>query len=311
MGCAVKIGNLKIQIPIIQGGMALKISKARLAASVANEGGVGVIAATGMTINELKKEIRRAKEMTRGIIGVNALFAIKDFANLIQTAIAEKVDLIISGAGISRDIYKWGKEGKVPILPIVSSERLGKMAEKFGAQGLIVEGVEAGGHLGTDKSWKEILPQLKNKVSLPLFAAGGIIDALDIKEALSLGATGVQMGTRFACSEESDASLAFKQRCLLATESEIIASPVGLPGRAVINEFVSKLKQGKKPVIEQCSSCLKSCFKNYCIKDALLNATADGDIAEAVIFAGSGVSKIKEILSVQEIFRELKLAFCS
>ncbi|MGL4521040.1 MAG: NAD(P)H-dependent flavin oxidoreductase, partial [Bacilli bacterium] len=144
------IGNFTAQLPIIQGGMAVRISTANLAAAVANEGGIGIIAGTGMSTTELREEIRKARSMTDGPIGVNVLFAVTQFSELVQAAMDEGIDLLISGAGFSRDMFKWGKESNTPIVPVVSSLRFAKLAERFGASAIVVEGKEAGGHLGTE-----------------------------------------------------------------------------------------------------------------------------------------------------------------
>jgi NAD(P)H-dependent flavin oxidoreductase YrpB (nitropropane dioxygenase family) len=147
-----RIGKLRVAVPIIQGAMAVRISTAPLAAAVANEGGIGLIAGTGMSLEELRNEIRNARNLSKGIIGVNVLFAVSEFASLIKGAIEEKIDLIVSGAGFSRDMFAWGRERNVPIVPVVSSARLASLAEKLGAAAVVVEGKEAGGHLGTDRS---------------------------------------------------------------------------------------------------------------------------------------------------------------
>ena len=206
-----KIANLVASLPIIQGGMAVRISTAPLAAAVANEGGIGIIAGTGMEPEELRNEIRTARRLTDGIIGVNVLFAVSEFADLVKTAISEKIDLVISGAGFSRDMFGWGRESGTPIVPVVSSAKLAVLAEKMGAAAVVVEGKEAGGHLGTDRPMREIVPEVRAAVSIPVIGAGGVIDGRDIVETLALGADGVQMGTRFAASLESNASDYFKQ----------------------------------------------------------------------------------------------------
>ncbi len=311
MAGELKIGKLKISIPVIQGGMAVRISTAPLAGAVANEGGVGIIAGTGMSLSELRDEIRKARELTRGVIGVNVLFAVNKFTRLIKTAIEEKVDLIISGAGISRDMYRWGREGGVDIVPVVSTGRLAKMAERFGASAVVVEGNEAGGHLGTDQPLRTILPEVISTVNIPVIAAGGIMEASDIQEMLKLGADGVQMGTRFAASEESNASPEFKDSLVKATGEDIgiIPSPVGLPGRGIINNFARSIAGDKKRERGHCYQCLKHCSNQYCIMQALNNAHRGGNSRGALFFSGAEVGKIKGILSVQEIFKDLKTAF--
>ncbi len=301
-----KIGNLVAKVPIIQGGMAVRISTSRLAAAVANEGGIGIIAATGMTADELKMEIRKARELSNGLIGINCLFAVRDFALLVRTAIQEKIDLVISGAGFSRDMFLWGKESGTPILPIVSSARLALIAEKLGAAAVVVEGKEAGGHLGTDEPMCKILPEVKQAVKLPVIAAGGIIDGRDIVEAFKIGASGVQMGTRFAASEESGASREFKELYLRSNHEDVMLmkSPVGLPGRALRNRFLDRLNSEEDLSPEYCNACLKQCDGNFCIMDAL-EAARMGDMENGLVFSGEFVQRIKEILPVKQIFKNL------
>ncbi|MGB7606310.1 MAG: nitronate monooxygenase [Lutisporaceae bacterium] len=302
-----RIGNLVVPIPIIQGGMAVKISTAPLAAAVANEGGIGIIAGTGMKVDELIAEIRKARELTNGVIGVNVLFAVKEFADLVKAAIKEGIDLVVSGAGFSRDMFAWGKESGTPIVPIVSSAKLAIMAEKLGAAAVIVEGKEAGGHLGTDRSMRDVLPEVVKSVNIPIIGAGGVIDGKDIAEIIRLGANGVQMGTRFAASEESNASDEMKQLYVKATKEDVIhvKSPVGLPGQGLRNHFFNLIEADNHVRIGQCIDCLKRCSHSFCIMDALVNACRTGDFNKALIFSGEYVYKIKEILPVNTIFKNL------
>ena len=303
-----KIADLIASVPIIQGGMAVRISTARLAAAVANEGGIGIIAGTGMEPEELRQEIRTARSLTDGIIGVNVLFAVNQFAELVKSAILEKIDLVISGAGFSRDMFGWGKESGTPIVPVVSSAKLAILAEKLGAAAVIVEGKEAGGHLGTDRPMLDILPEVRSAVSIPVIAAGGIIDGFQIAHAIQAGADGVQMGTRFAASEESNASDAFKQMYIDALPSDVVHvhSPVGLPGQAMRNSFFDRIERGEVLYNTACQACLKRCSHCFCIMDALVNACRGGDIEKALVFCGESVGRVKEILSVSAIFSQLK-----
>lgn len=301
-----KLGNRTIKIPIFQGGMAVRVSLAPLAAAVADCGGAGTIAGTGMDSQELKEEIRKARSLTAGAIGVNVLFAMNNFAELVKTAINEKIDFVVSGAGFSRDMFSWGKARGVPIIPIVSSAKLAKISEKMGAAAVVVEGKEAGGHLGTDRSIKEILPEVREAVSLPIIAAGGIVEGKDIGEMLELGADGVQMATRFVLSEECTVSPNFKDHYLKAEKEDVILikSPVGLPGRALRSPFTEKLSQEEKVEVEKCNNCLKVCSRDFCILDALEKAE-EGDMERGLIFSGKYVYKIKDILPVREIMKNL------
>jgi nitronate monooxygenase len=302
-----KIGNLVAKIPIIQGGMAIRISTARLAAAVGEAGGIGLIAASGMSFDELRKEIRLARSLTStGIIGINAMVAAREFAGLVKTAIEEGIDLVVAGAGFSRDMFGLGKESGTPIVPIVSSAKLARISESLGASAVIVEGKEAGGHLGTDQPLHALLPSIKSAVKIPVIGAGGIINGKDIVDTMMLGADGVQMGTRFAASEESNAAPALKEFYLKAKHEDIVLinSPVGLPGRALKNPFAEKIIGSTAPVPESCDACLKHCAKNFCIIKALIRAQ-QGDVETGLVFTGEYIHKIDEILPVKEIFNRL------
>ena len=301
-----KIGNLVARVPIIQGGMAIRISTSKLAAAVANEGGIGLIAASGMSFDELRQEIRLARSMTTGIIGINIMVAAREFSGIVKTAIDEGIDLVVAGAGFSRDIFGLGKESGTPIVPIVSSAKLAKISEKLGAAAIIVEGKEAGGHLGTDQSLHSLLPDIVKAVKIPVIGAGGIMNGFDIVETLKLGVAGVQMGTRFAASNESNAAPALKAFYLKARPEDIVLinSPVGLPGRALRNPFAEKIIESTAPAPETCDGCLKHCLRNFCIIKALIRAQ-QGDVETGLVFTGEYIHKIDEILSVKEIFRRI------
>ena len=302
-----RIGHLVARVPIIQGGMAIRISTARLAAAVGEAGGIGLIAASGMTFDELRQEIRLARSLTKnGIIGINAMVAARVFPDLLRTAIDEGIDLIVAGAGFSRDMFAIGKESGTPIVPIVSSAKLAKISEGLGASAVVVEGKEAGGHLGTDRSMRVIVPEVREAVKIPVIAAGGVISGRDIVEAFKLGANGVQMGTRFMTSEESNAAPALKEFYLKAKPEDVvlIKSPVGLPGRAVKNPFAAKVLEGTADLPETCDACLKHCAQNFCIIKALIRAQ-QGDVETGLVFTGEYLHKIDEILPVKEIFARL------
>lgn len=343
-----KIGGLTITVPIIQGGMGVGISLSGLAVAVANEGGVGVISAAGLglvhrnpaldvlqaNIEGLRKEIRIAKEKTKGIIGINIMVAMSDFADLVKTAISEKADIIFSGAGLPLDLPKFLKPDSVTkLVPIVSSGRAAKIiCEKWQSlhnylpDAIVVEGPKAGGHLGfkkdqienADFALEELVPDVVREVKyfedkyqkeIPVIAAGGIYTGEDIFNIMQKGAKGIQMGSRFVTTEECDASPGFKQAYINASESdiEIIQSPVGMPGRALNNNFIDKVKQGLKMPIKCPFHCIKTCDVSsspYCIIKALYSAYR-GNMESGYAFAGTNAHLATKITTVKEIFREL------
>ena len=300
-----KIGNKTAKIPIVQGGMAIRLSTARLAAAVANEGGIGLIAASGMSHPELRYEIKLARSLTDGIIGINIMVAASDFAGIVRTAVDAGIDLIVAGAGFSRDIFGIGRESGTPIVPIVSSVKLAKISEKLGATAIVVEGKEAGGHLGTDVSVRELIPPIRAAVKIPVVAAGGVLNGKDIADMLKMGANGVQMGSRFAASLESNGAPFLKEYYLNSKPEDIVVihSPVGLPGRAVRTPFSKRVIEGNVPP-KGCDSCLKACKHNFCIVKALMRAQ-QGDLETGLVFTGEYMPRITEILPVKEIISRL------
>lgn len=343
-----KIADLLIRMPIIQGGMGVGISMSGLASAVANEGGVGVISCAGLgilykdssenylsaSIYGLKEEIRKAREKTLGIIGVNVMVAMTNFADMIKTCIAEKVDLIIAGAGLPLDLPSFLKKDSITrLIPIVSSSRAARIiCEKWKTNynylpdAVIVEGPKAGGHLGfkeenindNDYSLEKLVPEIVNELkffeekynqSIPLVAAGGIYTGQDIKNIMMLGASGVQMGTRFVTTYECDAPQAFKQAYIDADEKdiEIIKSPVGMPGRAIFSSFIQKVRDGRKQPKKCPFKCIRTCDIDkspYCIIIALINALK-GNFESGFAFAGSNAFRATKISSVKEIFQSL------
>ncbi len=343
-----RIGDLAITVPVIQGGMGVGISLSGLAAAVANEGGVGVISSAGLgllyrhfsenfleaSIHGLMEEIRKAREKTKGIIGVNIMVAMTNFVDMIKTSISEKVDIIIAGAGLPLDLPSFLKKDSITkLIPIVSSARATRIiCEKWKTNydylpdAVIVEGPKAGGHLGFreeqigDESYalEKLVPEIVNELNtfeekynkpIPLIAAGGIYTGEDIKNIMELGASGVQMGTRFVTTHECDASPGFKQAYINADEKdiEIIKSPVGMPGRAIFSDFIRKVKEGKKQPLRCPFKCIRTCDIDkspYCIIIALINALK-GNFENGFAFAGSNAFRATKICSVKEIFQSL------
>jgi len=286
----------------------------------------------------LRIELRKAKEKTIGVIGVNIMVAMTNFADLVRTAISEKADIIFSGAGLPLDLPSFLKSGsRTKLVPIVSSGRAARIiCEKWKnlydylPDAFVVEGPRAGGHLGFKKnnledneySLDEIIPDVVNEVkvfeekyqaNIPVIAAGGIYTGQDIYDIMQKGASGVQLGTRFVTTDECDASPEFKQAYIDARESdiEIIQSPVGMPGRALKNNFIEKVKQGLKVPIKCPFHCIKTCNVSrspYCIITALYNAYK-GNMKNGYAFAGSNAYLATKISSVKEVFTDLGKEF--
>jgi len=304
------IGNRTARLPIIQGGMAVRISLSPLAAAVAEAGGIGIIAGSGLSPDELRQEIRNARALTDGVIGVNIMVAIKAFREMVQTALDEGIDLVIAGAGFSRDVFTWCREADVPMVPIVGSPRVAKLSEKFGASAVVVEGFEAGGHLGTDQMMLDLLPEIVAAVSIPVIGAGGITTGRGIFETLKRGASGVQIGSRFAATVESSAPQAFKQMYVDATPDDVVLvkSPVGLPGRALKNPFWQRTQDQDYPPIKRCITCLKVCHKEYCIMNELEMAQG-GDVEQGLVFAGSAAADVHDIPTVAVLMERLEAEY--
>ena len=300
------IGQYTAPIPLIQGGMSIRVSTSALAVPVAECGGIGTIGGSSIPVEELQADIRKAKAATKGVIAVNIMFAMKNFYNLVMGSIEAGVDMIITGAGFSRDIFKIGRETKTPIVSIVSTPAFAKLAEKLGAAAIVVEAKEAGGHLGTDVALRELFPSIRKVISkVPLIAAGGITNGYEMAEMMDkYGADGVQVATRFVLTEECSVSDAFKQAYLNARKEDVtlIRSPVGMPGRALSTPFVKKMLANEDLMTKKCKyQCLKKCDHFYCISDRLIKARA-GDIEEGLVFTGENVYKMKEILTVRQVF---------
>ncbi|MEA1974411.1 MAG: nitronate monooxygenase [Bacillota bacterium] len=343
-----KIGNLEAKFPIIQGGMGIGVSLSSLAAAVANEGGIGIIsgAQTGYkeenfktnnnsaNINGIKKEIRLAKKLSpNGIIGINFLQASYNYIELVQTAVSEKIDLIISGAGLPKTLPQYVKGTNTKIAPIVSSGRAAKLLTKLWKKkydylpdAIVVEGSKAGGHLGFKredlengnvKTLKEIVIEVLEAIKpfeekynqrIPVIAAGGIFTGKEIKEYIEMGASGVQMATRFVATEECDAHINFKKAYINAEKEDIqlIKSPVGLPGRVITNTLTKQI-EADSLTIKSCYRCLKGCNPKvapFCITEALVKAV-NGDIDNGLIFIGTNGYKVNKIITVKQLFQEL------
>jgi len=340
------IGGLHIEIPIIQGGMGVRVSASSLASAVSNEGGLGVIAAAGLgeegTAGEnfgarscaaLRDIIRETRARTKKPFGVNLMCALTDYEAMVDVAQKESVDVIISGAGLPLKLPSLMKNSVTKIIPIVSSGRAAKLIcstwqrrYKRLPDAIIVEGPLAGGHLGysreelkdpahfnLDAILKDVLAVAAEfaaaGTSIPVIAAGGIFDGKDIARVIRLGASGVQMATRFVCTNECDASSQYKDSYLSCGPDDIVVinSPVGMPGRVIRNEFVKKISTGERINFDCAYQCLVTCDPrkvNYCIAKALINAYR-GDMDKGFAMCGSNAYRIKKIVPVKELIAEL------
>ncbi len=353
---SLKIGDLVATLPVVQGGMGVGVSLSGLASAVANEGGIGVISAAMVGMSEpdvaknpieannraLRREIRKAKELTDGIIAVNIMVVLTTFKDAVRTAIEEKANIIFAGAGLPLDLPKHlrdlaqekKEEFSTKLVPIVSSARAAKVIAKkwmsrydYVPDAFVLEGPKAGGHLGyspetiesADFSLEKTLPELVAYVrtleeqtgkNIPIIAGGGVYSGEDIAKMIELGASGVQMGTRFAATEECDANIKFKEAFVEANEENttIIKSPVGMPGRAILGSFVQAVREGKKKPVKCVYHCVETCDPKttpYCIASALINAMK-GNLDKGFVFCGTNVGRINKILSVKELATSLK-----
>ena len=340
-----KIGNLEINPPIIQGGMGVRVSGSRLASAVANEGCAGIIASVGLGAFEdetaskfaevnnqaLRAEIRKARSLSNGVIGVNVMVVLSNYEDLVKVCVEEKVDMIISGAGLPLDLPKQTAGSGIKLIPIVSSARAFSIIYRKWKQnynkipdGVVLEGPMAGGHLGFsfDDIVNEKTPSLEYLVkelvdyvatleeTIPVIAAGGIFDGEDIARFLKIGASGVQMATRFVCTHECDVHEDFKQAYITAKKEDVtvIHSPVGLPGRVILNEFTQRVTQGETIPFRCPHHCLRSCNPRtapFCIARVLADASK-GRLQNAFVFAGSNAYRCTEIVSVKTLVNQLK-----
>ena len=342
-----QIGNLTAGIPIIQGGMGVRVSLSSLASAVANEGGIGTISSIGLgnfddskreyeriSREALVREIAKARSMTDGHIAINFMGVLSNVDDLVKTAVREGIKMIVFGAGLPTKLPALVQDPSVNLVPIISSARVAEFILRTWdkryqrtADALILEGPLAGGHLGfseeqlkhtEDYSLEKLLPEVLETIKpyedkygkkIPVITGGGIYNGKDIARMLSMGASGVQMGTRFVCTEECDVSREFKQAYLDAKQEDIviIKSPVGMPGRAINNRFLKNLEVKGKLKINCPYRCLTACKvekARYCIAQALVNSYF-GDVDHGLIFCGQNAYRIDKIITVKELIHEL------
>jgi NAD(P)H-dependent flavin oxidoreductase YrpB (nitropropane dioxygenase family) len=340
-----KIGELEINPPIIQGGMGVRVSRSGLASAVANEGCAGIIASVGLGNYEnsaaskfvevnndaLRSDIRKARSLTKGVIGVNVMVVLSNYEELVKVCVEEKVDMIICGSGLPLDLPKLAEGTNIKLIPIVSSARAFNIIYRKWKQNynkvpdaVILEGPLAGGHLGfahddiingTTPLLEDLIKDLVDYVNtleekIPVIAAGGIFDGNDIAKFIKIGASGVQMATRFVCTTECDVHDDFKQAYISAKKEDIaiINSPVGLPGRVIRNEFTKRVFKGETIPFKCPHHCLRSCNPRtapYCIARVLTEASK-GLLDNSFVFAGANAYRCNEIVSVKTLVNQLK-----
>ena len=325
-----KIGDKITRVPLIQGGMGVGISLGRLAGSVAKEGGVGIISTAQIGYREedfdrnpaaaneraIAGEMKKAREISGdGIIGYNIM-------------------VIISGAGLPTELPELVKGSLTKIAPIVSTDKSAKVILKYWdrkykrtADLVVIEGPQAGGHLGfhkeelekyTEESYSEEIKKIittvksyaeKYETEIPVIVAGGIYNREDVRKVDNLGADGIQVATRFITTEECDADIRYKEAHLKAKESDIaiVKSPVGMPGRAIMNKFMTRVMNGERIPHSPCHGCLVKCSPKeipYCITDGLINAVK-GNVDEGLLFCGAKAWKAERLQTVQEVINDL------
>ena len=344
-----KIGDLVIKVPIIQGGMGVRVSTSSLASAVADCGAAGTIASVGLAPDNeenradvpkscreyLQKDIRRARKLSSGVIGVNIMVALSNYDDIARATANEKVDFIISGAGLPLRLPEYTEGSGVKLIPLISSARGVDVVAKTWKRrynvlpdAVIVEGPLSGGHIGghsikeleagklrkLEDNIKEVIETVREyekikKEKIPVIAAGGIFNGKDLAKFIALGASGVQMGTRFVATEECSVAQAYKELYVRSDASSIvfIQSPVGMPAKVLRTKFVEDVLRGERKPISCAYRCLRTCDPSeapFCIAKALINAV-EGDMDNALVFAGTRVSEIKKIVPVRELIQEI------
>lgn len=343
------IGDLTARVPVIQGGMGVGVSLSSLAGAVAAEGGIGVISTAqigyrepdfdddpiGANLRAIKTEIRKAREIAKGgILGVNIMVATRKYEEYVKAAVEAGIDLIISGAGLPMELPKLVGAAKTKLAPIVSSVKSVQVIMRYWwkkynrlPDAVVIEGPLAGGHLGFHKEQLEDIDELQyddevraiiekvdetaaaHETDIPVIMAGGVYNREDMERYLEMGASGVQVATRFVTTYECDADNAYKQSYIDAKQEDIVIvqSPVGMPGRAILNPFMKRAKAGQIPH-GKCHLCVSTCKPDatpYCITDALVNAVK-GNIDDGLLFCGANAYRATKLEHVKDIMDEFR-----
>lgn len=293
---------LKIDYPIVMGGMAWA-GTPKLAAAVSEAGGLGVIGSGAMNPDELREAINETRKLTEKPFGVNIMMASPYVEDLIKTVIDEKVSVVTFGAGNPSHFIPKLKEKGIVVFPVVASDSLARLVERTGADGVIAEGMESGGHVGEVTTFV-LLNRVSRVVRIPVIGAGGIADGRSMAAAFVLGAEAVQMGTRFLASEESEVHPEYKRKILFSSIRDTVVTglELGHPARVLRTPFARSIKEieAKDPLEAE-----------KILVGSLRRAVLNGDVQTGSFMAGQSVGLIEEIVPVKEIVKRIVEEFLS
>ncbi|MBC1397858.1 nitronate monooxygenase [Listeria fleischmannii] len=289
---------LGIKYPIIQGAMA-QIAKAPLVSAVSNAGGLGIIASGGMSADDLRAEIRKTKALTDKPFGVNLMLMMENIKELTEVLIEEGVKIITTGAGTPKSFMPIWKEAGIIVMPVVPSVMIAKRMEKLGADIVIAEGTEAGGHVG-ETTTMALLPQIVDAVSIPVVGAGGVADGRGIAACFALGAQGVQIGTRFLATEECPVHPNFKAAMLKASDRDttVTGRKAGAPVRSIKNKMIKEYLRLEDENVDR--DTLEALTLG-----SLRKAVLEGDTENGSIMAGQITGMITEVKSCEALITEM------
>ena len=285
---------LGIKYPVFQGGMA-QIAKHELASAVSNAGGLGIIASGGMSIDQIREEIVNCKKHTDKPFAVNLMLMMHNIDEIIDVVIEEGVGIVTTGAGTPRKYMPKLKEAGIKVIPVIPSVKAAKKMEELGCDAVVVEGMEAGGHVG-ESTTMALLPQVTSAVNIPVIAAGGIADGRGVAAAYCLGASGVQMGTVFLATEECPVSENYKNAIVEAvdTSTTLTGTKFGAPVRGIKNELTKRYHE-----LEEKSSTLMELEE--LTLGSLRKAAYEGDVENGSIMSGQIAGLVNEIRPVKDV----------
>ena len=285
---------LGIKYPVFQGAMA-QIARYELASAVSNAGGLGILASGGMSPEELREQIKKCKEQTTKPFAVNLMLMMPNINEIIDVVIEKGVKIVTTGAGTPRKFMPRLTEAGVKVIPVIPSVKAAKKMEELGCAAVVVEGMEAGGHVGTSTTMA-LLPQVTKAVNIPVIAAGGIADGRGVAAAFCLGASGVQMGTVFLATHECPISIEYKNLIVEAddTSTTLTGMKFGAPVRGIKNELTKRYHE-----LEAQSSTLMELEE--LTLGSLRKAVYDGDVENGSVMSGQIAGLVDEIRSVEQV----------